>query len=148
MAFTCPRDGAQLQAGEDHAVPYQRCPICKGGWFDLHEFEELEATAASGDALAGTIEYAERESTLTCPSCGKPMAAFDFRGENLELDACDDEHGFWIDDGGEERVRALMRDRMAGMKRAARAEHSWNAERERGFHRSLIDRLRNLLRGE
>ncbi|MHB8377426.1 MAG: zf-TFIIB domain-containing protein [Dehalococcoidia bacterium] len=148
MTLTCPRDGAQLQAATDHAVPYQRCPTCKGGWFDLHEFEELEATAADSDAVAGTIEYAERESTLKCPSCGKPLAAFDYRGENLELDACDAEHGFWLDAGAAERVRVRMRERVQDLKRAATAERSWNAERARGFQRTLIERLRNIFSGK
>jgi Zn-finger nucleic acid-binding protein len=148
MALTCPNEGSSLQPGEDHHVKYERCPVCNGGWFDMDEFEQLEATVGKSNALAGTIEYSERATPLHCPSCGKPMVAFDYRGENLTLDACNDEHGFWLDGGASDRVRALMRERMQGLQRAAKAEGQWNAERERGFKPTLVERLRQLLTGK
>jgi len=147
MALTCPNDGSPLAAANDHGVPYAACPQCGGGWFDLNELERLEATAGKGDALAGTIEYAERASTLHCPSCGKLMVAFDYRGEDLTLDACDAEHGFWLARGDAERVRKRMRERVHDLVRAERADASWNAERERGFTPTLTERLRKLITG-
>jgi Zn-finger nucleic acid-binding protein len=146
MALTCPRDGAQLQPSNDEHVSHQQCPKCKGGWFALDEFERLEATVASSDAVAGTIEYATRDANLKCPSCGKEMAAFDFRGQNLELDACNDEHGFWLDAGESERVRDIMRQRVLDLARSAKAEGVWNAERERGFSETFVQKIKNAFR--
>jgi Zn-finger nucleic acid-binding protein len=147
MAMTCPLDGAALRPANDHGVPYAECPTCSGGWFDMHEFEELEATAGKGNALSGTIEYAERATPLHCPVDGDPMVAFDYRGEDLTLDACKDGKGFWLDGGASDRVRALMRERAQGLKRASKEEAAWNAERERGFEPTLTERLKHLLSG-
>ncbi len=143
----CPRDGAQLQSSNDEHVPHEACPQCHGGWFTLNEFELLEATAGDKNALAGTLEYATREADLKCPSCGKAMTAFDYRGQNLELDACDEEHGFWLDAGASERVRDMMRQRVRDLQRAQKAESTWNAERERGFSEGLVDKIRKAFRG-
>ena len=147
MTLTCPTDSSPLQAANDHDVPYAACPSCGGGWFELDQFERLEASAGNGNALAGTIEYAERATPLACPSCGKPMVAFDYRGEDLALDACDAEHGFWLARGDADRIRERMRERVRGLERAAKVEGSWNAERERGFKPTLSDRLRRMLGG-
>ncbi len=145
--LTCPRDAAELKPSADEHVPHDACPQCQGGWFTLDEFEALEATAGSQDALAGTLEYGTRPADLKCPSCGKPMTAFDYRGENLELDACEEEHGFWLDAGASRRVREMMRQRVQDLQRARRAEGEWNAERERGFSEGLVGKIRRMLRG-
>ena len=147
MALTCPRDGAELRPAAEDSVPCQRCPTCRGEWLTLDEFQELEATAARGDALAGTIEYAEHPDALKCPSCGKPLQGFDFRGEDLQLDACDEEHGFWLDADKAERVRGLMRQRMLDLQRAGRVEGRWNTEREQGFKPTLTERLERAILG-
>jgi Zn-finger nucleic acid-binding protein len=148
MALKCPRDGAELQQGHIDGVPVAECPTCHGGWYDLRALEELEDAATQDpEARAGTIEYLETEDTLKCPSCGKDMQAFDYRGHDLQLDACDEEHGFWLDAGKSERVRQIMRERTADVHRADAAVRTWNREREAGFKSGVIDRLRSLFRG-
>ncbi len=113
----------------------------------MGDFETLEAGAANESAVAGTIEYSKRRAELSCPSCAKTMTAFDYRGYNLEIDACDEDHGFWLGPGAVERVREIMRERARDMERAGRLEAAWYHERERGFSLSLADKLRNLFRG-
>jgi Zn-finger nucleic acid-binding protein len=147
MALLCPRDGTELNASHKRGVDYQACPQCDGGWFDLAEMEALEATAASGDALAGTLEYAKHPGDLKCPSCGQTMQGFDFRGENLHLDACESEHGYWLDAGEAEKVRELMRKRMQDLQRSARTDAAWYRQRERGFAPTLIERIERVILG-
>ncbi len=147
MTLKCPRDGTQLQKSEEHGVPYEACPQCHGGWFDLEEVEALEATVASGDALAGTLEYAKHPGELLCPSCGQTMQGFDFRGQNLQLDVCENEHGYWLDGGEAERVRDLMRQRMRDLGRSARADASWARQLDRGFAPSLVERIERVILG-
>lgn len=148
MSLKCPRDGMELRPTQEHGVPVAECPTCHGGWYDLHALEELEATATQDpEARAGTIEYLENEDTLTCPSCGKKMQTFDYRAHDLQLDACDEEHGFWLDAGKSERVREIMRQRAVDMQRADAADLKWDREREAGFKSGIIDRLRYLFRG-
>ncbi len=147
MALKCPHDAAELEKSEEHGVAYEACPQCHGGWFDLAEMEALEATAASGEALEGTLEFEDHPESLLCPSCGKPMQGFDFRGQDLQLDACESEHGFWLDAGEAEKLRELMRQRMQDVKRSERADDAWKSEHERGFTPTLIQRIERIVLG-
>jgi Zn-finger nucleic acid-binding protein len=144
----CPRDDSELRLSDTHGVATEACPRCKGEWLDFNELQELESTVAHSDGeLAGMIEYSKRASELKCPHCQKPMVAFDYRGNSLELDACPDEHGFWLDTDEAERVRQLMRERVSGLQRSSTAERKWNRDRESNFKGGVIDKMRNMFGG-
>lgn len=147
--LTCPRDGTELHTDKEHGIEVDRCGQCKGAWYDFGELTQLEATAAGNDdALAGMIEYSKRESELKCPVCAKPMVAFDYRANSLEMDACAEEHGFWLDTGESDRVREIVRDRDRSLGRSTAAQTKWNREREGGFKSGgVIDQIRNLFGG-
>ncbi len=122
----CPRDGTKLVEEHTHGIEVDHCPTCNGRWLDHHELDHLEATKAKDpNARRATIQYAERSSDLSCPICGETMTAFNYRAYNLELDTCEDEHGFWLDAGEEGRVRDVIEERVKGLKRAASAQESW-----------------------
>lgn len=142
MALKCPRDGAELQKSQEYSVPQ-----CQGGWFDLAELEALEATAAPPEALAGTLEYADHPDDLKCPSCGRSMQGFDFRGEDLQLDACESEHGFWLDAGEAGKVRELMAQRTRDVMRSERADAAWSREHEREFAPTLLGSIEKIILG-
>ena len=91
----CPRDGTALIEERMHGIEVDHCPACNGRWLDHHELDELEATRAEEDERRGTIRFAERDSHLRCPVCGDEMTAFNYRADDLEIDTCRDEHGFW-----------------------------------------------------
>jgi Zn-finger nucleic acid-binding protein len=148
MPLTCPRDNLELRPDRIHDISVAECPTCKGAWFDLPGLEELERTVTQDQAaLAGTIEFLETKDTLKCPSCGKLMQRFDYRAHNLQLDACDEEHGFWLDDGAAERVRAIMQERVADVRRAGTADATWQREREAAFKPTLVERVRKMFAG-
>ena len=105
----CPRCNIDLKIEHHQGIEVDHCPTCNGRWLDHHELDELEAkTAKTEDHRKGTIQYAQRESELKCPVCGKQMAAFNYRANPLELDACEDEHGFWLDAGEECAAVAVL----------------------------------------
>lgn len=145
----CPRDGASLAVEHHHGIEVDRCPACNGRWLDHHELDRLEATVPStrADRLA-TIQYSRRDSELDCPVCGKRMTAFNYRAYGLEMDACDEEHGFWLDAGEEGGVRDIIEERVRGLRRAASAEAAWDGFLDdlRGGG-SVWDRIRRLFRG-
>ncbi|MGI8925257.1 MAG: zf-TFIIB domain-containing protein [Tepidiformaceae bacterium] len=122
----CPHGHGELNVEHHQAIEVDHCPVCNGRWLDHHELDQLEATGAPdpGDRR-GMIEYSKRASTLNCPACGKRMTAFNYRANALELDFCDDEHGYWLDGGEEGRVRDLIEERVRDLYRAASAEQSW-----------------------
>lgn len=146
--LNCPRDATALEMGKEHDVEVDRCPKCEGAWYDDEELSLLEATVADEDDRRGMIDYAKRESELTCPVCSKPMRAFNYRAHNLELDACTDEHGFWLDSGESKRVQEVMRERVDGLQRGVSAQAAWNkAKGQGGGKGGVMDNLRGLFRG-
>ncbi|MDP6606132.1 MAG: zf-TFIIB domain-containing protein [Dehalococcoidia bacterium] len=121
----CPRDGIDLIEEHLHGIEVDHCPTCNGRWLDHHELDELEATKASDEERRGMVQYAQRESELKCPVCGEVMLAFNYRAYDLELDTCEQEHGFWLDAGEAGEVRDVVDERVRGLERAASAEESW-----------------------
>ena len=122
----CPHGHGPLAIEHHHGIEVDHCSTCNGRWLDAEELGHLEAVGAPdpGDRR-GMIEYARRPSELNCPKCGKRMTAFNYRANPLELDFCDDEHGYWLDAGEEGQVRDLIEQRVRDLYRAASAEESW-----------------------
>jgi Zn-finger nucleic acid-binding protein len=143
MSLMCPRDTTALTRAVENGIEVDTCPVCRGAWYDADELARLEATVTPDeDQRRGMIEYSQRQSTLSCPVCGVAMRAFNYRAYNLELDGCPQEHGFWLDAGEADRVRAVMQERVQGLERSARAEADW-AKRNRprsGGRRGLFRR--------
>jgi Zn-finger nucleic acid-binding protein len=126
MNLNCPRDGQTLKIEHHHDIEVDHCPECNGRWLDHHQLDELEATVNSTEAeRVATIQYARRDSELDCPVCGKRMTAFNYRAYNLELDTCDEQHGFWLDAGEDGRVRDIIEERIKNLQRSANAEAAW-----------------------
>ena len=121
----CPRDGTDLIEERMHGIEVDHCMTCSGRWLDYHELDELEATRADEGERRGTIRFSERNSDLRCPVCEEPMAAFNYRAYDLEIDTCRDEHGFWLDAGEEGRVRDIVDERVRDLKRSSSAEAAW-----------------------
>jgi Zn-finger nucleic acid-binding protein len=150
--LVCPRDAGALTMGREYGIEVDRCPACKGAWYDAAELALLEATVTRDEEQRrGTIEFAQRRSVLPCPVCGAAMRAFNYRAYNLELDACPHEHGFWLDAGEADRVRTVIQERVQGLARSARAEEAWaQAKRKQSGTRGgggVLDQLRGLFRG-
>lgn len=123
----CPRCRVALAVECHHGIEVDHCPQCNGRWLDHHELDQLEASVPSTpEDRRATIVYAQKPSELACPVCGKQMLAFNYRAYALELDACEDKHGFWLDAGEEGRVRDIIEERIRNLDRKASAEASWD----------------------
>jgi Zn-finger nucleic acid-binding protein len=141
----CPRGHGPLIEEYHAGMEVDRCGVCNGRWLDHHQLDELEAQSAPDPhARRGMIEYAKRPSELDCPVCGKRMTAFNYRANPLELDTCDEEHGYWLDAGEEGRVQDLIEQRVRDLYRAASAEESWRGfvQGLKGGGKSFRDRFR------
>ncbi len=143
----CPRCNVELQIEQHHGIEVDHCPSCNGRWLDHHELDQLEATVASEEERRATIVYSPRPSELACPKCGKQMTAFNYRAYNLEIDTCEDEHGFWLDAGEEGRVRDVVEERVRGLARAAPAERAWDQFLAGMGRKSVWDQIKGIFRG-
>lgn len=144
----CPRDAATLIEERHEGIEVDHCPACNGRWLDHHELDALEArTAPDENQRRATIVYARRESELACPACGKRMWAFNYRAYDLELDTCEDEHGFWVDAGEEGRIRDVMEERVRGLNRAVSAEQAWGEFLRGAGSGSMWDQISGFFKG-
>jgi Zn-finger nucleic acid-binding protein len=143
----CPRCDVDLIIEHHAGIEVDHCPSCNGRWLDHHELDQLEATVASEAQRRATIRYAEHPSELNCPKCGKRMTAFNYRGWPLELDTCDDEHGFWLDAGEEGRVTDLVEQRVRRLARAASAEEAWGKFLGNLGKKSVWDNIKGMFGG-
>jgi len=143
----CPRCKVELQIEQYQGIEVDRCPSCNGRWLDYPELDQLEATVASEEERRATVVYFPRPSEVACPKCGKQMTAFDYRAHNLELNACEDEHGFWLDAGEEGRVRDIVEERVRDLARSASAERAWGQFLAGMRRRSVLDQIKGIFRG-
>ena len=122
----CPRCSVDLVAHYQHGIEIDICSGCNGRWLGHDELEALEATVPSTpEQRRATIQYSRRQSEFLCPVCSKQMVSFNYRAYSLELDACEDDHGYWLDAGEDGKIRDIIEDRVRGLERAASAEQSW-----------------------
>ncbi len=144
----CPRDQTELIIEHHKGIEVDHCPTCNGRWLDHHELDHLEALAApDDDARRAMVEYAKRPSDLHCPVCEKQMRAFNYRAYNLEIDTCEDEHGFWLDAGEEGRVHDIMEERVQGLARSESAEEAWGQFLGRVGNRGVWDNIKGMFGG-
>ena len=142
----CPRCGSALKAENYKGMDVDRCVSCEGMWLDYPELDQLEDTALDEDELKGSMITRATESELTCPRCHGGMQQFRYRYNELWLDVCEAEHGFWLDKGEEKRATEIMEQRIKDMKRSTGAEQDWARLLGRVRRRSLIKRIKDFMK--
>ncbi|MDA1189197.1 MAG: zf-TFIIB domain-containing protein [Chloroflexi bacterium] len=140
----CPHCGASLDLDKRYGIEMDKCPNDHGWWLDHHEMMELEQEAAE-DAATETTYYARRESTLKCPVCRKLMDTFNYRANNVPIEFCTDNHGWWLDKGEVKQVMDLMRERSRDLSRSRSAQVAWKRNVRSGG-KSFWDKLKDLFR--
>lgn len=115
----------------------ESCPNCRGMWLDFHELDKLEDVIYAEDAHKGSLVHFQRQTDFPCPHCGAKLDEFQYRLYDLNLDTCaENDHGFWLDAGEDERVMEIMRKRAEDIKRKMDAESEWR-QMLKGMHAFL-----------
>jgi Zn-finger nucleic acid-binding protein len=143
----CPNCGKDLVQTKRDRIEVEYCPSCRGMWLSRQELEQLEDEAFDlGEDEKGTLIFSATATTRKCPQCSKPMKRFAYRLYDLEMDFCEDGHGFWLDADEDKRVLDLMKKEEAGLERKARAEDRWALQIRHLRSGSFLDRVRGLFR--
>ncbi|MGH7843892.1 MAG: zf-TFIIB domain-containing protein [Candidatus Binatia bacterium] len=144
--MNCPKCHNPLQGKNYKGIEVDACEKCEGMWLSLEELDQLEDTVFSQDELKGTTIFSAFPSKLTCAVCAKPMKSFKYRLYDLELDFCDNQHGFWLDNGEEKRVLQLMEQEQESLGRKFNREEAWTKTLRNLKSKDFISRLRDLFR--
>jgi len=119
----CPICNTDLVQAQRHGIDFEACPTCQGMWLSARNLEQLEDEVFDfGDDEKGTLVFNPAPTTRPCPQCGKMLKSFDYRFYDLEMDYCEDGHGYWLDKDGDARVLELMKKEEDGFERKYIAE--------------------------
>ena len=141
----CPNCSVELAPGKRDGVDMEVCPRCKGMWLTRQELEQLEDEVFDfGDEEKGSLMLSSAPTALKCPQCSKPMRSFDYRFYDLEMDFCEDSHGFWLTADEDKRVLELMKKEEKNLGRKVLAEERFAAHLRFLRSGSFIDRIRDL----
>lgn len=145
--MNCPKCDVSLTDTTRNGARMQACPRCGGMWLTAEALDALEDGAFDlGDAEKGSLALSSEPSPLKCPECGAAMRTFEYRFYDLELEFCTQGHGYWLEAGEDERVRELMREEGARLKRSQRAEDRWSAQLRHWRSGSFLEKIRDLFR--
>ncbi len=139
----CPKCGSNLKVTKHKGIEVDRCVSCEGMWLDYPELDQLEDTVLDIDEQKGSMITRPGESEITCPKCQGPMQQFRYRYDELWLDVCVAEHGFWLDQGEEKRVLEMMEQRTKDLKRIPRAEEDWARLLGRVRSKSFLHKIKD-----
>ena len=144
--MNCPRCNSELVVEDYRDIEVDRCPNCVGMWLDYSELDQLEDTVFAEDKLKGSLMPRSFQSELVCPKCRERMQRFYYRAYNLELDFCEEGHGWWLDAGEERRVLELMEQRIKDLDRKVKAEAEWGDFLAKLRSPSTVGKVKRLFR--
>lgn len=102
MRRTCPRDRTPLAHEKIGSVVVDRCPKCRGAFFDAAEVGRLTKDKELAKYLA--CVHGAATSPMVCPACGGLMDLDKVDG--VEMDHCTSCLGVWLDAGELDRLKA------------------------------------------
>jgi Zn-finger nucleic acid-binding protein len=104
----CPNCTGTLKPINYKRVNVDKCDSCHGIWFDFSEIDQLEDTEFAFDNLKNTMITRVKPGDQKCAKCQATMQKFYYRWEELELEVCPSNHGFWLDAGEEEKLLTFI----------------------------------------
>ena len=141
----CPNCDAELVQKKRDGIEMEVCPSCEGMWLSSLELAQLEDEVFDfGDDEKGSLMLGSAPTIRNCPQCGKLMKSFQYRLFDLEMDFCEDQHGYWLEADEDKRVLELMRDEEANLGRKVLAEDRFAAHLRYLRSGSFVDRIRDL----
>ena len=121
----CPKCDFTLERKTYKGIEVDYCSNSKGMWLDAEELDELEDQAYDKDEYKGSLVVSSTPTEYPCPHCGQSLSRFQYRLHSLELEYCENGHGFWLDENEEKRVLELMVARENDIERKFEAEAEW-----------------------
>lgn len=107
-------------------IEIESCPNCRGMWLDFDELDKLEDFVFNGDSKKGSLIHFQKKTDFLCPHCAGKLDEFQYRLYDLKIDSCiENNHGFWLDAGEDERVIEIMNRHATNMKRKTSSEAEW-----------------------
>jgi Zn-finger nucleic acid-binding protein len=142
-SMKCPKCNIEMVSTTRYGLPMNYCPSCKGMWIEYKELEELEDEVFDfDDHDKGTLVFSSTPTTSKCPECGTPLRRFRYRLDDLELEFCENKHGYWLDAGEDTRILDLMQKKEADLQKKLEAEKKWGLRLNGMRSNSFFEKIR------
>jgi Zn-finger nucleic acid-binding protein len=114
-------------------------------WLESKELEQLEDEVFDfGEHAKGTLIFSSTPTTAKCPECSALLKRFKYRLYDLEMDFCENQHGYWLNDDEDTRVLEVMKKEETDLERKLLAEDKWAAILKHMRSGSFLSRVREL----
>jgi Zn-finger nucleic acid-binding protein len=141
----CPKCQTDLTPTVRHKIAVNYCPTCKGMWLEHQELEQLEDEVFDfGEHAKGTLVVDSTPTVDKCPECSALLQRFRYRFYDLEMELCENQHGYWLTEDEDTRVLELMKAEEAHLQRKLRAEDQWVATLRHMRSHSFLSKVRDL----
>ncbi len=141
----CPKCNSDLAPTIRHKLKVNSCQSCRGMWLEYQELGQLEDEVFDfGDDAKGTLVFSSTPTTAKCPECNALLKRFKYRLFDLEMEFCENQHGYWLDDDEDTRVLELMKKEEKDFQRKLLAEDQWGATLKRMRSGSFLSKVRDL----
>jgi len=143
----CPNCNSDLVPTTRHKIEVNRCQSCKGMWLEYRELDQLEDEVFDfGEQAKGTLILDSTPTSAKCPECSALLKRFRYRFYDLEMDFCENLHGFWLDDDEDTRILELMKKEETNYQRKLLAEDQWARALKHMRSGSFLSKVRQLFR--
>jgi len=141
----CPKCNSDLAPAIRHKIKVNYCQSCKGMWLDCQELNQLEDEVFDfGDDAKGTLVFSSTPTTAKCPECSALLKKFNYRFYDLEMEFCENQHGYWLDDDEDTRVLELMKKEEKDFTRKVLAEDQWTRTLKHMRSGSFLSKVKDL----
>jgi len=141
----CPKCNSDLMPTIRHKIEVNYCQSCKGMWLEHQELEQLEDEVFDfGEHAKGTLVFSSTPTTDKCPECSALLKRFRYRLYDLEMEFCENQHGYWLDDDEDTRVLELMKKEEADLQRKLLTEDKWATTLKHMRSGSFLSKVREL----
>ena len=141
----CPKCHSDLMSTIRHKLTVNSCPSCKGMWLERQELNQLEDEVFDfGDDAKGTLVFSATPTTAKCPECNGLLKRFRYRLYDLEMEFCEKQHGYWLEDDEDSRVLGLMKKEETDFQRKLIAEDQWATTLKHLRSHSFLNKVRDL----
>jgi Zn-finger nucleic acid-binding protein len=128
-----------------HKIEVKYCQSCNGMWLESQELEQLEDEVFDfGEHAKGTLVFSSTPTTAKCPECNALLKRFRYRLYDMEMEFCENQHGYWLDADEDTKVLEVMKKEEADLERKLLAEDRWTALLKHMRSGSFLSRVREL----
>lgn len=106
-------------------VEVDTCPKCHGIWLDYYELDQIEDIAWDNDDDKGTLIPKRFDTDYKCPKCDGKLELFFYRFFDLELEVCENNCGFFLDEGELDKLLHYAKQENNNVIRSFNAENQW-----------------------